>query len=134
MDVRGRHWSFQSNQIFTFIDLGATIGTYNNIITGLASDSRNKQLDDRQFRICRDVQFRWSEYRSCANDRARARYMVRRRASFRRARLHAAPAIRACARQTLSLPAHSTVRAAILALDDYEEAAQGGHLLRGLLP
>jgi hypothetical protein len=38
MDVRGRHWSFQSNQIFTFIDLGATIGTYNNIITGLASD------------------------------------------------------------------------------------------------
>ena len=75
MDVRGRHWSFQSNQIFTFIDLGATIGNYNNIITGLASDSRNKQLDDRQFRICRDVQFRWSEYRSCANDRARARYM-----------------------------------------------------------
>jgi hypothetical protein len=62
MDVRGRHWSFQSNQIFTFIDLGATIGTYNNIITGLASDSRNKQLDDRQFRSCRDVQFRWSEY------------------------------------------------------------------------
>jgi hypothetical protein len=51
--------------------------------------------------------------------------MVRRRASFRRARLHAAPAIRACARQTLSVPAHSTVRAAILALDDYEEAAQG---------
>ena len=62
MDVRGRHWSFQSNQIFTFIDLGATIGTYNNIITGLASDSRNKQLDDRQFRICRNFQFRWSEY------------------------------------------------------------------------
>jgi autotransporter-associated beta strand protein len=31
-------WSFQSNQAFTFIDLGATVGTYNNIITGLASD------------------------------------------------------------------------------------------------
>jgi autotransporter-associated beta strand protein len=31
-------WSFQSNQIFTFIDLAATIGTYDNIITGLASD------------------------------------------------------------------------------------------------
>ncbi len=34
----GGTWSFQSNQLFTFIDLGATIGTYNNIITGLASD------------------------------------------------------------------------------------------------
>jgi len=38
MGVRGRHGSFQSNEIFTFIDLGATIGTYNNIKTGLASD------------------------------------------------------------------------------------------------
>jgi autotransporter-associated beta strand protein len=34
----GGTWSFQPNQAFTFIDLGATIGTYNNIITGLASD------------------------------------------------------------------------------------------------
>ena len=31
-------WSFQSAQMFTFIDLGATTGTYDNIITGLASD------------------------------------------------------------------------------------------------
>jgi autotransporter-associated beta strand protein len=31
-------WSFQSNQAFTFINLGATVGTYNNIITGLASN------------------------------------------------------------------------------------------------
>jgi hypothetical protein len=34
----GGTWSFQSNQAFTFIDLGATTGTYQNIITGLASD------------------------------------------------------------------------------------------------
>ena len=34
----GGTWSFQSNQAFTFIDLGATAGTYNNIITGLASN------------------------------------------------------------------------------------------------
>jgi autotransporter-associated beta strand protein len=31
-------WTFQSNQAFNFIDLGATTGTYQNIITGLASD------------------------------------------------------------------------------------------------
>jgi autotransporter-associated beta strand protein len=31
-------WSFQSNQAFNFIDLGATTGTYDNIITGLASN------------------------------------------------------------------------------------------------
>ena len=31
-------WSFQPAQMFTFIDLGATPGTYDNIITGLASD------------------------------------------------------------------------------------------------
>ncbi len=31
-------WLFQPAQIFTFIDLGATPGTYDNIITGLASD------------------------------------------------------------------------------------------------
>jgi autotransporter-associated beta strand protein len=34
----GGTWSFQSNQAFTFINLGATVGTYNNIITGLASN------------------------------------------------------------------------------------------------
>jgi autotransporter-associated beta strand protein len=34
----GGTWSFQSNQAFTFINLGATTGTYDNIITGLASD------------------------------------------------------------------------------------------------
>jgi autotransporter-associated beta strand protein len=34
----GGAWSFQSNQTFTFIDLGATVGTYDNIITGLASN------------------------------------------------------------------------------------------------
>ena len=31
-------WSFQPAQMFAFIDLGATPGTYDNIITGLASD------------------------------------------------------------------------------------------------
>jgi autotransporter-associated beta strand protein len=31
-------WLFQPAQMFTFIDLGATPGTYDNIITGLASD------------------------------------------------------------------------------------------------
>jgi fibronectin-binding autotransporter adhesin len=31
-----RTWTFQSNQQFTFIDLGATSGTYDNIITGLS--------------------------------------------------------------------------------------------------
>jgi len=31
-------WSFQPAQMFTFIDLGATPDTYDNIITGLASD------------------------------------------------------------------------------------------------
>jgi autotransporter-associated beta strand protein len=31
-------WSFQPAQMFTFIDFGATPGTYDNIITGLASD------------------------------------------------------------------------------------------------
>ena len=31
-------WSFQPAQMFTIIDLGATPGTYDNIITGLASD------------------------------------------------------------------------------------------------
>jgi autotransporter-associated beta strand protein len=31
-------WSFQAAQQFTFIDLGATTGNYNNIITGLASN------------------------------------------------------------------------------------------------
>ena len=31
-------WSFQPAQMFTFIDLGATPGFYDNIITGLASD------------------------------------------------------------------------------------------------
>jgi autotransporter-associated beta strand protein len=34
----GGTWTFQPNQAFTFIDLGATVGTYNNIITGLASN------------------------------------------------------------------------------------------------
>jgi autotransporter-associated beta strand protein len=34
----GGIWSFQSNQAFTFINLGATVGTYDNIITGLASN------------------------------------------------------------------------------------------------
>jgi len=31
-------WTFQSNQAFNFIDLGATTGFYNNIITGLAAN------------------------------------------------------------------------------------------------
>ena len=31
-------WSFQSNQAFTFIELGTTTGIYQNIITGLAAD------------------------------------------------------------------------------------------------
>ena len=31
-------WTFDNNQAFTFIDLGATTGSYDNIITGLASD------------------------------------------------------------------------------------------------
>ncbi|PYL63564.1 MAG: hypothetical protein DMF25_10190 [Verrucomicrobia bacterium] len=31
-------WTFDPNQTFTFINLGATTGTYDNIITGLASD------------------------------------------------------------------------------------------------
>jgi hypothetical protein len=34
----GGGWSFQSNQMFNFIDLGAQTGVYDNIITGLASD------------------------------------------------------------------------------------------------
>jgi autotransporter-associated beta strand protein len=34
-----RTWTFQSNQQFTFIDVGATTGTYQNIITGLASNT-----------------------------------------------------------------------------------------------
>jgi autotransporter-associated beta strand protein len=34
----GGSWTFDSNQAFTFINLGATTGTYQNIITGLASD------------------------------------------------------------------------------------------------
>ncbi len=118
MGVRGRHGSFQSNEIFTFIDLGATIGTYNNIKTGLASDPGTSNWTITNSGFVGTFSFDEGEYRSCANNRARARYMVRRRASFRRARLHAAPAIRACARQTLSLPAHSAVRPAILALDD----------------
>jgi hypothetical protein len=34
----GGTWSFQTAQQFSFVDLGATTGTYNNIITGLASN------------------------------------------------------------------------------------------------
>jgi autotransporter-associated beta strand protein len=34
----GGTWSFQTAQQFTFIDLGATTGTYQDIITGLASN------------------------------------------------------------------------------------------------
>jgi autotransporter-associated beta strand protein len=34
----GGAWSFQTAQQFAFIDLGATTGTYSNIITGLASN------------------------------------------------------------------------------------------------
>ena len=34
----GGTWSFQTNQQFTFINLGATTGTYDNIITGLAAN------------------------------------------------------------------------------------------------
>jgi len=34
----GGTWTFASTQKFTFLDLGATTGTYDNIITGLASN------------------------------------------------------------------------------------------------
>jgi len=34
----GGTWTFDPAQMFTFINLGATTGTYDNIITGLASD------------------------------------------------------------------------------------------------
>ena len=34
----GGTWSFQTAQQFAIVDLGATTGTYSNIITGLASD------------------------------------------------------------------------------------------------
>jgi len=34
----GGAWTFDATQAFTFIDLGATTGTYDNIITGLAAN------------------------------------------------------------------------------------------------
>jgi PEP-CTERM motif-containing protein len=34
----GGTWSFNGTQAFTFIDLGAQAGSYNNIITGLGSN------------------------------------------------------------------------------------------------
>jgi hypothetical protein len=34
----GGTWTFGATQAFTFLDLGATTGTYDNIITGLAAD------------------------------------------------------------------------------------------------
>ena len=35
-------WTFDTNQAFTFIDLGAEPGIYHNIITGLAADPRGE--------------------------------------------------------------------------------------------
>ena len=52
-------WGFQSNQGFTFINLGAQPGFYDNIITGLAGDPRCRLMAHQQSRIYRHVHLRW---------------------------------------------------------------------------
>ena len=39
----GGAWAFASNQLFSIVDLGAQVGSYNQIITGLAADPGTEQ-------------------------------------------------------------------------------------------